>query len=260
MLVLVTMTIKRSTGLTLAVGAICLILGSTGGAVAGGLITGKQIAKNAISSRHIEDKTITIKDLNPKTRSKLTGPAGAPGPEGSTGPAGPVGPEGSTGPARPAGFVGATIEDKFIALSTHSVAVTGSATDSFGHVKLSDSSPGTFTFDVPVPRTHQSSDGMFVDVSYALVALAEGCTWNVAAFGLYLDLQQQAERSGTWEPSSGGSTVNVPPNRSTGTVTFKFSDPLSPGSYVRFNLSRNPTVAADTCNTDILIRSLNVRY
>ncbi len=104
---------------TLVVAATCLVLGSTGGAVAGTMITGKQIKNNTITSADIKNKTIKTKDLANGTVKRLkgatgpTGPAGAngddgrqgsPGDQGEDGPIGPQGPTGDQGPQGPAGL------------------------------------------------------------------------------------------------------------------------------------------------------------
>lgn len=70
--------------------ALLVALGSTGTAVAGGMITSAQISKNAVTGDKVKDGTLTLKDFKSSERSKLQGPAG---------PAGPVGPMGAVGPA-----------------------------------------------------------------------------------------------------------------------------------------------------------------
>ena len=74
--------------------ALTLALG-TGGAYAAGMITGKDIAKNAVTSKHLKNGTVKEKDLNSQVAAKLnattTGPAG---PKGATGAAGATGTRG----------------------------------------------------------------------------------------------------------------------------------------------------------------------
>lgn len=69
---------------------LCLAVGGT--AFAAGKITGKQIAKDTVTSANIKNKTIKTKDLSPSALSGLTGPAGPAGPAGATGPKGDTGP------------------------------------------------------------------------------------------------------------------------------------------------------------------------
>jgi len=85
--------IPRSTVGVLAGAALLLVLGSTGGAVAGSLITGTQIKDGTITSADIRNKTITKADL----AKSAQGRAGAPGARGATGPQGPAGPAGVQG-------------------------------------------------------------------------------------------------------------------------------------------------------------------
>jgi hypothetical protein len=92
-------------GQPLVIALVVALVAGTTGAVAGSLIT----------SKDIENGTIKGKDLNKKLRSKIgqsgTGTAGAPGqtgPQGTAGPAGPSGPAGTTGPAGPDGTTGPT--------------------------------------------------------------------------------------------------------------------------------------------------------
>jgi hypothetical protein len=89
----------------------CLLLGSTGGAVAGGLVTGKDIQNGSLTGKDVKDRSLSEKDLAPRTVSKLKGapgPAGPQGPAGADGHQGPQGPEGPQGPAGTAGPKGAT--------------------------------------------------------------------------------------------------------------------------------------------------------
>jgi hypothetical protein len=85
------MNLPRSAPVVALVAAGCLLLGSTGGAVAGALITGKQIKDNTVTTKDIKNGSLAVKDLSKKTRSAL---AGTPGPAGATGPAGAAGPRG----------------------------------------------------------------------------------------------------------------------------------------------------------------------
>jgi hypothetical protein len=61
------------------VAAGCLLLGSTGGALAGSMITGKQIKDGSLTGKDIKDKSLTSKDLSPAATAALTGSPGAPG-------------------------------------------------------------------------------------------------------------------------------------------------------------------------------------
>lgn len=85
-------------GLALLAGV--LLLGSTGGAVAGSMITGARIKDGTVTSADLKDKTVRTRDLRPATVKKLrghTGPAGPAGAPGAPGVAGPQGPAGISG-------------------------------------------------------------------------------------------------------------------------------------------------------------------
>jgi hypothetical protein len=101
----------RRIGPIALVATACLLLGSTGGAVAGGLVTGSQIKNGTITGKDVRNKSLSETDLSPATVSKLQGtkgPAGPTGPQGDRGPAGPTGPQGPAGADGPTGATGAT--------------------------------------------------------------------------------------------------------------------------------------------------------
>lgn len=80
--------------------ALTLALG-TGGAYAAAQITSLDIAKNAVTTKHIKNGTVKEKDLNKAVKTKLnaasTGVAGPAGPTGATGATGPAGAQGPRG-------------------------------------------------------------------------------------------------------------------------------------------------------------------
>lgn len=75
------------------VGAVVMVaaLSSTGTAVAGGLITTKQIKDSAVNTAKVKNGSLTLKDFKASERSKLVGATGA---TGATGPMGAIGPAG----------------------------------------------------------------------------------------------------------------------------------------------------------------------
>lgn len=100
--------LKRSTRSSFAIvilAAAILMAGGAGGAVAGSLITGKQVKDGSLTSADIKDKSLGTTDLSTAARKVLAGQAG---PSGPAGPAGPPGAAGPTGPVGPVGPVGAT--------------------------------------------------------------------------------------------------------------------------------------------------------
>lgn len=72
-------TLARIGILPVAVVALLLVIGTSGGAVAGALITGKQIKDNTVTTRDIRNNTLTLSDLTPAARASLgdTGVSGA---------------------------------------------------------------------------------------------------------------------------------------------------------------------------------------
>jgi hypothetical protein len=96
------------------VAVLALACGFGGTAVARSLITGKDIAKDAITSRHVKDGSLQYSDLAPSTRAAM---APKPGPQGPTGPTGPQGatgikgPQGDVGPRGPTGQDGWSCKD-----------------------------------------------------------------------------------------------------------------------------------------------------
>jgi hypothetical protein len=88
----------------LIVALVALMCGLGGTAIARSMITGKDIAKDAITSRHVKDGSLQYSDLAPSTRAAM---APKPGPKGPQGPKGPAGPQGAAGLQGPKGDAGA---------------------------------------------------------------------------------------------------------------------------------------------------------
>ena len=99
---------SRTFGLTAAVVAIAVISG-TGGAVAGTLITSKQVKDGTIASVDLRDDDVKMVDLDERVRYEIQktpppaewpsqGEQGVPGPQGEAGPQGESGPQGEAGP------------------------------------------------------------------------------------------------------------------------------------------------------------------
>ncbi len=83
-----------------------LIIAGSGTSYAAGKITGRQIANNAIVSKHVKDGSLGTNDLSSAARNALQGAAGATGPAGQSGPAGAKGETGATGDVGPKGDTG----------------------------------------------------------------------------------------------------------------------------------------------------------
>jgi hypothetical protein len=93
---------------SMVIAVIALIAGLSGSAIAkpvANLIGGKQIKKNAVTSRHVKNGSLRMSDLNAGVRNTLRshsssdGQRGPQGPKGSKGDRGPRGLQGPPGPA-----------------------------------------------------------------------------------------------------------------------------------------------------------------
>src|SRR3954470_21053908 len=69
----------------LALASACLLLGSTGGAMAGSMVTGKQIKNESVTGRDVKNGSLTTPDLDAATVSGLRGAQGPPGVNGVSG-------------------------------------------------------------------------------------------------------------------------------------------------------------------------------
>ena len=99
----------HSRGVIVLAAAAVLAVGAGSGAVAGSMITGKDIknrsieaqdlAPGAVTASKVENGSITLKDLSSGLKAEVgaAGADGAPGPKGPEGPRGPQGPKGDTG-------------------------------------------------------------------------------------------------------------------------------------------------------------------
>ena len=136
---------QRSVGvLGLGVVALLMVLSSTGGAVAGALITGRQIKDGTVTSQDIRNKTLKKADLAPATLKSLSGrpgpsgPTGPAGPAGAPGPAGPPGATGATGAAGPTGPAGAPGQNGMTALTIRESTAAQTPGTQYGYVTCHD--------------------------------------------------------------------------------------------------------------------------
>jgi hypothetical protein len=77
--------------------ALVIALGGTSYAAV--KITGANIADGSVTTKDVKNKSLSVKDLNPATKGKLTGAPGSPGAQGPQGATGPAGPAGKDGPS-----------------------------------------------------------------------------------------------------------------------------------------------------------------
>ena len=97
---------SRSRVVVVLAAAAVLAVGAGSGAVAGAMITGKDIKnrtiesqdlkRGAVTTTKVKNRTLKLKDLNAEVTDEL-GTQGPAGPAGATGPAGPAGAQGPKG-------------------------------------------------------------------------------------------------------------------------------------------------------------------
>jgi hypothetical protein len=79
----------KNSGLVAVVVAAMMVVGG-GSAVAGSLITGKQVKNSSLTGADIKNKSLSVSDLSQKSRDSLKGNVGPAGPQGQTGSQGPM--------------------------------------------------------------------------------------------------------------------------------------------------------------------------
>ncbi len=87
---------------------LALVIAATGTSYAAVKITGQHIQDGTVTTKDVANKTLKVKDLSAGARATLQGGAGPTGPAGPGGPSGPPGPRGETGPAGPSHVVAVT--------------------------------------------------------------------------------------------------------------------------------------------------------
>lgn len=81
-------TFKNSGLLAIVVVAMMVVGG--GSAIAGSMITGKQVKNSSLTGGDIKNKSLSVSDLSQKSRDALKGNVGPAGPQGQTGSQGPM--------------------------------------------------------------------------------------------------------------------------------------------------------------------------
>jgi hypothetical protein len=156
-----------SSPVVLALCAGCLLIGSTGGAVAGAKITGKQIKNESVTGKDVKDRSLTSKEFSADAASSLQGPPGPVGAQGPKGNNGTNGTNGSNGANGVSGYETRTATDAIPSGGDGTASRTCSAgrtlIGAFGYLSTSvhpvmvvwDSSDtaSAFTQDVPTANT-----------------------------------------------------------------------------------------------------------
>lgn len=183
------------------VASAALMTGMGGTAIASHLISGKEIARNAITSKHVKNGSLKLSDLSPSARAAFAnhgkpaldprqGAQGPQGPQGQRGPAGPAGKDGKDGvqgaqgpqgPAGPAGSRSSGGTTPSADLATATVNADGTLDHGKGVKAISHTGAGDYLVAVDVSRldkctnvasligTQQNDGGATVVVSPANV-------------------------------------------------------------------------------------------
>ena len=177
------------TAMTIIVAALALMLAAGTGATASLLITGKQIKDGSVTSSDIKNRSLKVKDLSTKAKTKLkgaTGPAGPAGARGATGPAGPAGAAGSSGlPGLPGlpGLSGFEVVTKSLPIPAGLASVTSPLTAACPAGKKAIAATGGFSTPVGnlLSQVTRVSDSSFqaVGVPLPLLGLLLGNTLNL---------------------------------------------------------------------------------
>ena len=193
-----------SPALIVAVAAVICALGGT--AVARSLITGKDIANDAITSRHVKDGSLQYTDLAPSMRKAMApkqGPAGPAGPKGPRGNVGSQGLQGPAGPQGPAGKDGWSCKDANGKVKSECTGGGTSTPPDGGTLLASVTADGALDHGKGVKAITHTAAGDYL-VSFT-VAGVDRCT-NVATI------------VGTQQGSDGSTTILVSPANVTNSI------------------------------------------
>ena len=91
------MSLLRSRSVAVLAGAALLVGASSFGAVAGGLVTSRDIKNDTVSSADVKNNTLRLVDINDRAEAQLRGAKGDQGVQGVQGEQGPKGEPGKDG-------------------------------------------------------------------------------------------------------------------------------------------------------------------
>lgn len=153
-----------------------LVLITTGGATAAGMITGKNIKDGSVSTKDVKNGSLLLKDFKASERSKLVGPAGPAGTAGTTGGAGAKGANGTAGTNGTNGTNGAPGASAFGPLPSGTVIKGGgilNVTISAGGIALRSFAPLPFTTTAPLTNSGTGRNLWFGSENAATLPAAE---------------------------------------------------------------------------------------
>jgi hypothetical protein len=162
--------------------ALVLLIAASATAQVRGLITGRDIRNNSVTTADIRNNTVRSADIRNGTilardlrRSLLNslrgrqGPRGPAGPTGFAGPAGPAGPAGATGPAGPPGAKGDKGDPGASALSSvpSGQTIRGAVGGDFHAYDATQASDFGVDVSLPMPApVGLTDDDVFVNVNF----------------------------------------------------------------------------------------------
>jgi hypothetical protein len=212
----------------LIVALVALMTGLGGTAIARTLITGKDIAKDAITSRHVKDGSLQYSDLAPSMRQAMApkpGPQGPAGPQGPRGQAGLQGPQGQPGGRGPAGQDGWSCKDASGNVKSECTGGSAQQTQQSGQTLLATvNADGTLDHGKGVKLVSHTANGDYL-VSFTTGGLNK-CT-NVATI------------VGTQSGNDGSTTILISPANVTNSIRVQtFVDGAHPTATNKpFNLA-----------------------
>lgn len=184
-----------------------LLLGGIGGAVAGDLISGKDVKDNSLGSKDVRNGSLKLKDLSPGVRKVLAAKAqpgkdGVNGTNGSNGATGATGATGAQGPKGDKGDTGGTTtEPPADGVNTNWEAKAGATILSDRSARLSNvgtpagSSVEIVDLNLPVQSTKRAS------FTYLLF---DGATYSAGSPRLFLEINGTFVNSFDNDPSKPG--------------------------------------------------------
>lgn len=202
----------------LLVSVLAVFVSFTGGAIAAGLITGKNVKDGSLTGKDVKDRSLLAKDFKKgQLPAGAKGAAGATGAAGASGPAGAAGATGATGPPGPtASAVGQA--NSVVTLNTLPTVVLQATITTTVTSRL-----------VAQSAVHATSDGSASEL-YCFItsdpALAGGNDWSVRTNDdIPAGTQDVTEPIvGAMTLPAGTYTVRVACGKNSGTISFNEGD------------------------------------
>jgi hypothetical protein len=184
--------VRSGPAITIAALTVAVAVSASGGAVAGSLITGKQVKDGSLTGKDVKNGSLKAADLAPGLARR--GATGATGAKGDTGPAGVPGAKGDPGAQGAPGISGlevvsaTSVSDSNIYKQQAVTCPAGKTAISGGSTNAAATQPAPLALVVSQPGRNgiaanagQSPDGWFVAMNEES---AYGSNWNVTAYAV----------------------------------------------------------------------------